>query len=201
MDRKIQIIALIIFGFVAGISIYLLRHNTESPQSYSVSTPSGLAFGPGPTYYKVQQQPPPGVCHYREAEDGQILPDSDCTPGAINPRVTQDNLNETICKPGYTKSIRPTQSITQAEKRANALAYSYAGSFSDAEYDHLVSLELGGDPNDPRNLWIEPGGIPNEKDKVESKLHVLVCSGKVTLSAAQEAIAEDWTTALDVVQP
>ena len=67
----------------------------------------------------------------------------------------------------------------------------------DTEYDHLVPLELGGDPNDPRNLWIEPGASPNPKDGVESRLHELVCEGRVPLAAAQEAITTDWTTALE----
>jgi hypothetical protein len=63
-----------------------------------------------------------------------------------------------------------------------------------------VPLELGGDPNDPRNLWIQPGASPNPKDGVESRLHELVCEGIVSLAAAQEAIATDWTTALDTVR-
>ena len=156
-----------------------------------------LPVGPGPTNYHIQIQPAPGTCLYRESDSVDVLPDPNCTPGAVSPKVTQDNLNQTICKPGYTKSIRPPQSITQSEKRASQLAYSYMG---EGEYDHLVSLELGGDPNDPRNLWIEPGSVPNSKDKVEAKLHTLVCAGKVSLAQAQSAIADDWTTALDVVQ-
>ncbi|MEU2874528.1 hypothetical protein ABZ769_35985 [Streptomyces olivoreticuli] len=75
---------------------------------------------------------------------------------------------------------------------------------NDAEYDHLVSLELGGDPNDPRNLWVEPpppghkpgGGPNNPKNQVENKLHTAVCSGKTKLADAQQAIATDWTSAL-----
>jgi hypothetical protein len=31
------------------------------------------------------------------------------------------------------------------------VAYGYTGPLHDAEYDHLISLQLGGDPNDPRN--------------------------------------------------
>jgi hypothetical protein len=61
-----------------------------------------------------------------------------------------------------------------------------------------VPLELGGDPNDPRNLWVEPGESPNPKDGVESKLHQLVCEGRAPLAAAQQAIANDWTTAMGV---
>ena len=63
------------------------------------------------------------------------------------------------------------------------------------EYDHLVSLELGGAPNDARNLWPEPGGSPNVKDPLENRLHALVCDGTITLAAAQRAIAVDWVAA------
>ena len=159
-----------------------------------------VAVGPGPTNYTEQPQPAPGTCHYRTAANGQILPDPNCTPGAISPKVNPDTLATTICRTGYTKSIRPPASITEIEKRENAAAYGYFGSLRDVEYDHLVPLELGGDSNDPRNLWIEPGASPNLKDGVESRLHELVCEGRVPLAAAQEAIATDWTTALDTVR-
>lgn len=39
--------------------------------------------------------------------------------------------------------------------------------------------------------------MSNKKDPVETKLHTAVCSGKVTLKAAQQAIATDWTTTMD----
>ncbi len=159
-----------------------------------------IAVGPGPTNYTEQPQPPPGTCHYRTAANGESLPDPNCTPGAISPKVTQDTLAKTICRVGYTKSIRPPGSITEIEKRENAAAYGYTGPLKDVEYDHLVPLEVGGDPNDPRNLWIEPGASPNPKDGVESRLHELVCEGRVPLATAQEAIATDWTTALDTVR-
>jgi hypothetical protein len=60
---------------------------------------------------------------------------------------------------------------------------------------HLVSLELGGGPDDPRNLWPEPHPSPNPKDKIENNLHRAVCSHRITLATAQTAIASDWTTA------
>jgi hypothetical protein len=156
-----------------------------------------VAMGLGPTNYTVQPQPAPGTCQYRTAANGQTLPDPNCTPGAISPKVTQDTLATTICRTGCTKSIRPPASITEIEKRENAAAYGYTGSLKDVEYDHhLVPLEVGGDPNDPRNLWVEPGASPNPKDAVESKLHRLGRDGTVPLTEAQEAIAADWTTAL-----
>lgn len=169
------------------------------------SSGSSIAVGAGPqSTYTVQKQPPAGSCHYR-TEKGEPLPDRTCTPGAISPAVTQANLKTTICrKGGYTKGIRPPVSVTSQEKKLNAASYGYTGRLGDAEYDHLLSLQLGGDPNDYRNLWVEPadpghksgGGINNKKDPVETKLHTAVCDGKVTLAAAQKAIASDWTTAL-----
>lgn len=164
-----------------------------------------IAVGAGPQeQYTVQQQPAAGSCHYRY-EKGEPLEDVACTPGAVSPAVTQTNLASTICrKGGYTKGIRPSTSVTGKEKELNAASYGYTGRMGNAEYDHLISLQLGGDPNDPRNLWVQPpdpghkagGGVNNKKDPVETRLHTAVCSGKVTLAAAQRAIVTDWTTAL-----
>jgi hypothetical protein len=166
-----------------------------APLSTGISR-ADVPVGPGPSNYVVQPQPAPGSCHYRSAADGSVLPDPACTPGATNPKVTQDTLDTTICRGGYTKSIRPPRDITDREKSANATAYGYTAALSGAEFDHLIRLELGGDPNDARNLWIEPNQSPNGKDRVESKLHDLVCEGRIPLAAAQAAIAADWTTAL-----
>jgi hypothetical protein len=157
-----------------------------------------VPVGPGPTNYTVQPQPAPGTCHYRTAANGQTLPDPACTPGAANPKVTPDTLGTTICRTGYTKSIRPPAAITEAEKQASAAAYGYTGPLSAVEFDHLIALENGGDPNDPRNLWVEPGASPNLKDATEHRLHQLLCAGKISLAAAREAIAADWTTALNI---
>lgn len=167
--------------------------------------PAAIVTGPGPkSSYDAQPQPAPGSCHYRYTTDKQPLPDPNCTPGAISPAVNQGNINDTICKPGgYTSTIRPPVNITGKEKTENAKSYGYTGPMGDAEYDHLISLQLGGDPNDPRNLWVQPpspGHVPgkgpnNPKDSVETHLHTAICKGQVTLTAAQQAIATDWTTA------
>ncbi|MER7929790.1 hypothetical protein ABTY96_42795 [Streptomyces sp. NPDC096057] len=164
-----------------------------------------IAVGAGPQRtYTVEKQPAAGSCHYRYLK-GEPLEDPACTPGAVSPAVTQANLKSTICrKGGYTSGIRPSTSVTGREKRLNAASYGFTGSMRDAEYDHLISLQLGGDPNDYRNLWVEPAdpghkkgsGVNNAKDPVETKLHTAVCKGTVTLAAAQKAIAADWTTAL-----
>ena len=62
------------------------------------------------------------------------------------------------------------------------------------EIDHIVSLELGGS-NDIANLYPEPGSVRasyHVKDKLENKLHDLVCSGAMTLRTAQRGIASNW---------
>ena len=130
-----------------------------------------------------------GTCHFQAGP----RPDPQCTPGSFDPAVTQANIQTTICRSGYTATVRPP--VDQTEKAKHALYGAYgvpAGTTS--ELDHLVSLELGGS-NDEANLWPEIGKVPNPKDKVENALHDAVCSGKVTLAAAQQAIASDWTTA------
>jgi hypothetical protein len=142
----------------------------------------------------VQAQPPPGSCHARGIGPFS-LPDAGCTPGAIAPAVTQSNLSRTICRAGYSESVRPSESITEREKRASLAAYGDRAPLHAYEYDHLVSLELGGAPNDPRNLWPEPGASPNLKDALENRLHRRVCDHQMTLAVAQLAIARNWIAA------
>lgn len=140
----------------------------------------------------VQPQPPAGSCH-ASGHGKDVTADPHCTPGALNPAVTQATIDRTICVSGYTKTIRPSESITEPEKLASMAAYGYSGhSPSDFEYDHLVSLELGGAINDPRNLWPESGASPNPKDSVEDALHRMVCDGQMPLAQAQHIIATDW---------
>jgi hypothetical protein len=74
---------------------------------------------------------------------------------------------------------------------------------STTEYDHLISLEVGG-TNATSNLWPEPNatnatGVNNPKDPVENQLHTAICSGKISLFDAQKAIATNWTTALNAI--
>jgi hypothetical protein len=71
---------------------------------------------------------------------------------------------------------------------------------SSYEEDHLIPLELGGNPTDPKNLWPEPHVAPGDwgsrrKDSLEDLLHRLVCEGRVPLAEAQRAIARNWIAA------
>jgi hypothetical protein len=163
---------------------------------------SGIRIGPGTmAAYSVQPQPPAGTCRFGFV-GSYPLPDPSCTPGATNPQVTQEGIGSTICRSGWTATVRPNTGVTGPEKAGSAVAYGYSGSFTTGEYDHLIPLELGGDPNDPANLWLEPNDRPgavsfaNSKDGLERALNRMVCSGGLSLAAAQMAIASDWVAAL-----
>jgi hypothetical protein len=139
----------------------------------------------------VQRQPPANSCHAR-GSGHYVLPEPRCTSGAISPDVTQANIDSTICRRGYTRSVRPPERITEAEKRQSLVAYGDHQPLRAYEYDHLVPLELGGATNDPRNLWPEPGRTPNPKDGLERRLNRLVCQRRLGLTKAQSEIASDW---------
>ncbi|HJQ52070.1 MAG TPA: hypothetical protein VJ838_16350 [Gaiellaceae bacterium] len=114
-----------------------------------------------------------------------ILADPVRTPGVLNPDVTQANIRSTICRHGWTATIRPPVDYTNALKRRQMRQYGETGSLSDFQEDHLISLELGGNPTDPRNLWPEPYPRASEVDRMENDLNAQVCSGQLTLAQAQ----------------
>ncbi len=124
------------------------------------------------------------------------LPDSNLTPGAVNPNVTQVNIQQTICVRGYTKTIRPPERYTEALKHRQLRKYGYRDQkIWHYEEDHLVPLEVGGAPRDPRNLWPEPhygkwGSYI--KDALENELHWRVCHGRISLRVAQRVFETDW---------
>jgi hypothetical protein len=132
-------------------------------------------------------------------------PDRLLTPGALNPAVTQATIGSTICVSGWTATIRPSSSYTTRLKIAQIVAYGYSDTSTSAyEEDHLISLELGGAPSDPRNLWPEPytmslaDGRPTgarTKDTFESRLKKEVCAGTISLAAAQADIGVYWVHA------
>jgi hypothetical protein len=171
-----------------------------------------------------------GGCVTAAAQDGPVpdaaRPAHHLFPGKANPAVTQANINSTICKAGWTDTIRPPTSYTTALKKiqmtvtlhyttANPLPKVKSASGTSMipnlkkckphsantqcwEEDHLISLQLGGAPRDPDNLWPEPWFGPwnaRVKDALETRMKRMVCSGEVTLSEAQTAISTDWVAA------
>jgi hypothetical protein len=107
------------------------------------------------------------------------------TPGVLNPLVTQATIRTTICTPGWTRTVRPPVSYTNALKLRQLAQYGLRGPPSAFQEDHLISLELGGNPTDPRNLWPEPYPRAAAVDRIENELNAGVCAGSLTLAEAQ----------------
>jgi hypothetical protein len=121
------------------------------------------------------------------ADDLPIRPDPKLKPGAV---LTTDVA--TVCQPGCSKTVRHTSG------KLKALIYREYGidhASGHFEIDHLIPLELGGgDVAD--NLWVESfDTMPwnaHVKDRLEDRLHALVCAGKLPIEQAQQEIATDW---------
>jgi hypothetical protein len=131
------------------------------------------------------------------AGEAQLLPDVVRTPGFTNSDVTPETAAQTICNPDWkTSSIRPSTSFTNKLKREQIDEYSYDDkNMADYEEDHLIPLEVGGDPREHMNLWPQSYRTqPNakDKDKVEAYLHMQVCAGAMDLRVGQHKIASNW---------
>lgn len=142
-----------------------------------------------------------GGCHTRLV-NGYPVPDSNCTPGAINPTITAAVLRS----PAFRTACLRQQVTTEHKKAQTYRWYSIAHPSNNAagsqscELDHLVSLELGGaDTLD--NIWPQcgPPGVAlnqryfKQKDLVENYLAWKVRRGEMNLAQAQKGIAADWT--------
>jgi hypothetical protein len=117
---------------------------------------------------------------------------------ALNPDVTQDSIDQTICVSGYTKSVRPGTAYTNGVK-LKLLRERGEGPdhMADYELDHRIPLALGGHPRKLSNLmlqrWEGEGGAKT-KDVLEVQLQRRVCRHEIELNAAQYCIAENWQT-------
>jgi hypothetical protein len=125
------------------------------------------------------------VLHVRRQHAPAVVADPSRTPGVINPDVTQATIRSTICRPGWTRTVRPPVDYTNALKRTQMRLYREQGPMSAYQEDHLISLELGGSPTDPRNLWPEPYPRASRVDTIENQLNAEVCDGRLTLAEAQ----------------
>jgi hypothetical protein len=156
--------------------------------------------------YTIQRFPPAGSCTVT-GSGLYVLPDPRCTPGALDRKVTQATVGQTICRSGWSRSVRPPESVTEPEKRAAIAAYGhYDGpGLRNYELDHLIPLSLGGAANAAANLWPEPdyprviagarSYYLNPKDRLESRLHSRVCDGRMTLASARQALRSNWVAA------
>lgn len=121
------------------------------------------------------------------------LPDRRCSPGAYYSALSKP----VICAVGFhTSSIR---NVPESEKHQVEIEYGLSPRAygSTLEIDHIVSLELGGS-NNVANLFPERATLPGHapgyhiKDRLENRLHSIVCAGQITLKTAQRQIATNW---------
>jgi hypothetical protein len=150
--------------------------------SPAAPAPSGTASSPAPSRSAT------GSLQWQA---NVALPDQKLTPGAVLPAAASQ-----VCTPGWAEAHRnvPDEVAYQVFEEYG-LSYGVHHSY---EVDHLIPLELGGS-NSIRNLWPQPEGGSNpgypSKDRLEDRLHQLVCTGAVPLAAAQHAIAANWWAA------
>jgi hypothetical protein len=127
------------------------------------------------------------------------LPDPNLTPGAIDPAITQENIQSTVCVRGYTRTVRPPAHYTNKLKKKQIRQYGYDDrNPKHYEEDHLIALSIGGNPRDPRNLWPEPRKSEwnaRRKDDLEYVLYRMVCRREISLVDAQHKMASNWIDA------
>ena len=143
------------------------------------------------------------LCHYGQYYFSEWraqvheIPDHARTPGALNPIVTQQNLAQTVCKVGWTDTIRPPKSDVKNLRRKQMRELGQPGVPNAYHEDHIVPLCAGGHPSDERNLWPQPvNGRWRDADKNQLELSVCrqLCRGEIDLNEAQAwFLSEDCT--------
>ena len=117
------------------------------------------------------------------------LPNPNLTPGHTA-TVTRDNL----CGSEYKSADR---NISITLKRQTFDRYGLRSEAVGYNVDHLIPVHLGGS-NSPKNLW--PQSLSGEwnyhmKNRLERRLHKMVCTQTLALETAQQEIARDWVSA------
>jgi hypothetical protein len=184
------------FSFISAVALW---HRSSVPSNQA-------GFGPDPD---CRTTDPFGLCGaiaslsaafhdpLLRAERAGILPPA-ATPGAVDPAITQADIDLAICRPGYAGAARPTYVVTAPLKRRMMKAQHPGEAMADYELDHLIPISIGGAPLEGRNLWLQPRrGQANAADKnaLAYVLWRLVCEHRLPLRTAQTAISRDWTKA------
>jgi len=120
-----------------------------------------------------------------------LIPTTKIPINMLNSQVTQANIKDTICKSGWTATIRPPSSYTTNLKKQQ-LANKSDKDPTHYEEDHWIPLELGGNPTDQHNLWPELWPDAHKKDVKENANHKAVCDGTITLEKAQLDMYTNW---------
>jgi hypothetical protein len=116
-------------------------------------------------------------------------PKSGLTPGETRPITIAE-----ICRRPQAEVI---SNIPEETRRRVFAEYGINGHSGSFEVDYLITPDLGGTES-MRNLWPQPYSVrwnAHVKDRLEERLHELVCSGKLDLSTAQHDIAVNWIDA------
>ena len=114
-------------------------------------------------------------------------PRAGLTPGETLPITVEE-----VCSRPDAEVV--TANIPEETRRKVFSEYGIRGRANNFEVDYLITPDLGGAPT-LRNLWPQPYGPhwnAHVKDRLEQRLHQLVCDGKVDLPTAQHDIATDW---------
>lgn len=117
-------------------------------------------------------------------------PDRSCSPGAYYSGLTRKVICSAAFRTGDYRNV-PTSEKHAVEQEYGLAPRSYG---SQLEIDHIVSLELGGS-NDIANLFPEKADAApgyRVKDKLENRVHDMVCAGQISLRSARREIASDW---------
>jgi hypothetical protein len=112
-----------------------------------------------------------------------VRPDQACTPGDTDRLTTAE-----VCTP----KTRPA--LAAADRRRILARYGYATwTGANGELDHRIPVFLGG-RTDVRNVWPEPGPIPNRKDRLESYVYNRICTWRTMRPRyAVHIFAGNWT--------
>jgi hypothetical protein len=128
--------------------------------------------------------------------DTRHAPENSRTPGIINAKVTQGNIQQTICRPSWIKSnLPPVRYLTRVKMRQ--LKDWHYQDRDPAQYvaDHRIPIAVGGHPRAAGNLWPQPQSITwnaTAKNKLETYMHGEVCAGRMKLDDARAVFQRDW---------
>ena len=190
-----------LFGGAAILAAAVLWHHPSADHGSAASNPFGCtARSDGSICDAVAGLSKVAHSPILTGNVASVLPPPE-TPGAIDTAITQNVIDETICRPGYARAARPAYAITGPLKRQMMDAQHPGEPLADYELDHLVPISIGGAPLDRRDLWLQPRhGQANAGDKnvLAYVLWRLVCTHQVPLATAQREISHDWTRAYQI---